>query len=75
MKVERVVLNALAEECGCAAGYLRLRRFLCHRLRSRNGGETTAGLSTRSTRAVANQNAAIKVLRFQGILCIHDIDF
>jgi hypothetical protein len=27
MKVERVVLNALPEKCGFAAGYLRLRRW------------------------------------------------
>jgi hypothetical protein len=30
--VERVVLNALANACGFAAGYLRLRRTNWHRL-------------------------------------------
>jgi hypothetical protein len=31
-KVERVVLNALANGADCAACYQRLRRFVCHRL-------------------------------------------
>jgi len=31
VQVERVVLNALGDDCGSAALYLRLRRFLCHR--------------------------------------------
>jgi hypothetical protein len=31
LKVERVVFNALAKECGFAAGYLRLLRVNWHR--------------------------------------------
>jgi hypothetical protein len=60
--VERAVLNALAT----AASPPNFPRFtalrasiwpfgnICHRLRSRNGCEATAGLSSRSTDALAN---------------------
>jgi hypothetical protein len=49
--------------------------FIRHRFRSSDGCEATAGLSTRFTCAFANQNALIKVLPFQQILCIHHVDF
>src|SRR5882724_1003894 len=60
MKVERSprrLLNALAEKCGFAAGYLRLRRLVRHRLRSRNGCEATAGLSSRSTSLLGSNSS------------------
>ena len=50
LTVERVVLNALAEKCGFAAGYLRLRRLVCHRLRRSRFTPLLNSKSLRSTR-------------------------
>ena len=58
LKVERVVLNALADECGCAAEYLRLRRIFRHRLqRSRS---TFLHGGTRCPQRVGKQSDRVK---------------
>jgi len=48
-EVERVVLNALAVIHAALPPICAFGDFVSHRLRSRNGCEATAGLSSRST--------------------------